>query len=58
LDHYIANYWFPLGGNNTVQFGPVTIGHGYVLLPSGMRLEYAEPKRVWKAARRQPLFQS
>jgi DNA polymerase len=32
-----------------VQFGPVTIGHGYVLLPSGMKLEYAEPTRVWKA---------
>jgi DNA polymerase len=49
LNHYIANYWLPPGGNNTVQFGPVTIGHGYVLLPSGMKLEYAEPKLVWTA---------
>jgi DNA polymerase len=49
LNHHIANYWLSPGGNTTVQFGPVTIGHGYVLLPNGMKLEYAEPKLVWKA---------
>lgn len=47
LDQILATAW--LGNtNHPVKFGPdgvVEIGHGYVLLPNGMKLNYANPRR-------------
>ena len=30
-----------------VQFGPCEIGYGYVLLPSGLKMDYADPSQKW-----------
>lgn len=42
LDFILSTAW--LGKSGPVRFGPVTIGHGYVLLPNGMYLRYADPR--------------
>jgi DNA polymerase len=46
LSSYIESYWYTPGPGK-VMFGPVEVGHGYVLLPSGLKLEYADPLRKW-----------
>lgn len=47
LSSLIESYWFTPGPHK-VMFGPVEIGHGYVLGPNGLKLEYADPSRRWK----------
>lgn len=42
LGNMIAMEWLN-PGMKEVNFGPVTIGHGVVRLPSGLNLSYAEP---------------
>jgi hypothetical protein len=46
LSSYIESYWFT-PGPGTVKFGPVEIGHGYVLSPCGLKMEYGSPSRRW-----------
>jgi hypothetical protein len=51
----IQNTWYLLGRicddvwgpntNRTINFGPVTIGHGMVLGPNGMSMRYGQPRR-------------
>ena len=48
LSAFIESYWFTPGPHK-VMFGPVEIGHGYVLLPNGLKMEYADPSRKWVA---------
>lgn len=47
LSQIIATAW--IGQGPPVKFGPVEIGNdgqcGYVLLPNGMRMEYADPQK-------------
>jgi DNA polymerase len=38
LDQILKTAW--LGTSPPVKFGPVEIGHGYVLLPNGMKMNY------------------
>ena len=38
LDEILKTAW--LGTSPPVKFGPVEIGHGYVLLPNGMKMNY------------------
>jgi len=42
LDRIVQNVW--LSGGHAVNFGPVTITHGSVLLPNGLRLNYDTPQ--------------
>lgn len=43
LQQIIQTFW--LSGSATAKFGPVEISYGRVLLPSGLSLNYAEPKQ-------------
>src|SRR6516165_5802980 len=48
LSSYIESYWFTKAGNNYfVQFGPVEISYGKVMLPNGLPMEYADPSQKW-----------
>jgi DNA polymerase len=47
LDQIIQTVW--LSGSATQKFGPVEIGYGNVLLPSGLSLRYADPKPFYNA---------
>jgi DNA polymerase len=38
LSQILLSYW--AAGTGSIQFGPVTIGPGYVLLPNGMKMTY------------------
>jgi DNA polymerase len=46
LSSYVESYWFTPGPGK-VQFGPVEIGHGYIMSPCGLKMEYADPSRRW-----------
>ena len=47
LSRYIESYWFTKAGNSCVQFGPVEISYGKVMLPNGLPMEYADPSQKW-----------
>lgn len=42
LDYVIKGAW--MGTEAPAKIGPVEIGHGYVLLPNGLKLNYADPR--------------
>lgn len=43
LDSILGTAW--IGNTEPVQFGPCIIGHGYVIGPTGLRMNYANPRR-------------
>jgi len=46
LDDVVRGTWLHRS-MQPVQFGPCEIGYGYVLLPSGLKMEYADPSQKW-----------
>jgi hypothetical protein len=44
LDGHLHRAWLGLGPPATI--GPITIGHGYIEMPGGLRMLYGDPRQV------------